>query len=271
MAEAEDDVRNRGQESDRADARAGAAVLARDLVRSAWKATLATVSRAGGHPYGSLVAISCQPDGSPLLLLSGLAEHTRNLVADQRASVLIDGTSRGPGALTGPRVTLVGRIEEATGPTDRARYLARHPDAAGFIEFADFKLYALKVEWAHLVAGFGRIVTLPASDVVIAAAGAEEVIAAEASILDHMNADHSDAIGLLARQATDTGDSPDSVSGGDAAAWRMTGCDTEGFDLARGNDALRLRFPTQVKTAAAVREALAGMVRQARATTRAGR
>ena len=85
-----------------------ARATARRLMRTAWTATLATIDAASGHPYGSLVAVACEPDGTPILLLSQLAMHTRNLCADPRASLLFDGTSRGRGALTGARVTVVG-------------------------------------------------------------------------------------------------------------------------------------------------------------------
>ncbi len=253
--------------ADPRDPRLEAAVLSRALVRAAWKGALSTNSREGGYPYPSLVAVATEPDGSPLLLLSGLAEHTRNLQLDQRASLLIDATRAGPAALTGPRVTLVGRIEPATRPAARHRYLARHPDAAAFIGFADFALYALRIERAHLVAGFGRIVRLDGKDLTISTAAACDVVAAEESILTHMNEDHTDAIALLAAMAL----SPSGVSPADGAAaaagsWRMIGCDPEGIDLASGSEALRIPFPQPADSPDAVRHNLARMTRQARAT-----
>lgn len=199
-----------------------------------------------------------------MLLLSGLAEHTKNIEVDQRASVLIDGTGSERAALTGARVTIVGRIRSADPETARRRYLARHPDAEGFIDFADFKLLALEPEWAHLVAGFGRIVRLQAADVLVDTSGADDVIAAEPSILEHMNDDHSDALAAMAVAAL-------SRQGGEAAggstavgAWRMIGCDPEGFDVTDGLRALRLSFPRSVATADEVRRALVEMVRAAR-------
>lgn len=248
-------------------ARLEAAALARGLVRGAWKGALATASRESGHPYPSLVAMATQPDGAPLLLLSGLAEHTRNIEVDRRASVLIDGTRAGPAALTGPRVTLVGSIERATTPTARKRYLARHPDAAGFIDFADFALFSLRIEWAHLVAGFGRIVRLSGPEVTISTADACDLISAEDGILDHMNSDHADAVALLAARAlAASGDSPAGASEYIDPSWRMIGCDPEGIDLASGPHALRVPFPHRVNTPDAVRQALVQMVRSARAS-----
>jgi putative heme iron utilization protein len=249
--------------------RTAAAALARDLVRCAFKGTLCTVSRSGGTPYGSLVAVATTPGGAPLLLLSGLAEHTANIMVDRRASVLIDGTGAGPAALTGARLTLVGRIVDAGGEVARQRYLSRHPDAAAFIDFADFGLYALEVDWAHLVAGFGRIVRLGAADVVIDTVGAEPLIEAEQDVLRHMNDDHADAIRSMAEQASSSSSGRPGANHADPTRgepWRMTGCDPEGIDLVAGANAVRVRFPRRADSPDAVREALVALVRQARAT-----
>lgn len=235
-------------------------------MREAWKATLATVARSGGHPYGSLVAVATEPDGSPLLLLSGLAEHTKNLSADRRASILFDGTGTARGALTGARVTVVGRIVEATDEPARHRYLARHPDAAGFIGFADFRLYALRIEWAHLVAGFGRIVRLDARDVTLDPATARSLAQVEPGILAHMNEDHANALALLAGRELRARQPELDVADALARTWSMVGCDPEGFDLAGGESALRILFPEPVTTPDAVRKALVTMVQAARTT-----
>lgn len=241
-----------------------AAGLARDLVRLAWKATLGTVGRSGGHPYASLAAIATQPDGAPLLLLSGLAEHTKNLEADQRASILIDGTSGDRAALTGARVTLVGRIREADPATARRRYLARHPDASSFIDFADFKLYSLDIEWAHLVAGFGRIVRLQAGDVTVATSDAGGLIDAEPGILEHMNEDHAAAITAIAVAHIAGGkDSGEPTSTG-PVDWRMIGCDPEGFDLTDGQHAVRIPFSQRITTTEGARAELVDITRAVR-------
>ena len=153
-------------------------------MRAAWKATLATLDRDGGHPYASLVAVATEPDGTPLLLLSGLAEHTRNLEADARASLLFDGTGPGRDALTGPRVTLVGRLAATTSRPRGGAISPATRTPSMFIDFGDFAFYALEVEWAHLVAGFGRIVRLDRADMLIStAAGARTLIEAEPGIL----------------------------------------------------------------------------------------
>ena len=96
-------------------------------------------------------------DGAPLLLLSDLAEHSRNIEADDRVSLLIDGTAGLDDPLTGPRLTLLGRVRVSAEPDHRRRFLAAHPGAAQYADFADFAVYRVALDSAHLVAGFGSI------------------------------------------------------------------------------------------------------------------
>lgn len=117
---------------------------------------------AAGHPYVSLVLLAWEPPFRPLLLLSTLADHTRNLLADPSASLLIDGTAGLAEPLAGARVTLMGQLRRHPDQTLRQRYVERHPGAARYVDFLDFALYAMDVGRLHLVAGFGRIAWLPA-------------------------------------------------------------------------------------------------------------
>ena len=129
---------------------------ARALLRGARRATLATAAR-DGWPFASLVLIAPDRDGAPLLLLSDLAEHSRNIKADDRVSLLIDGTAGLTDPLTGPRLTVLGRARRSADPSHRRRFLAAHANAALYADFADFAVYHVAVDSAHLVAGFGRI------------------------------------------------------------------------------------------------------------------
>ena len=128
----------------------------RDLLRRADRAALATALADGG-PYASLVLTALDLDASPLLLLSDLAEHSRNIARDPRVSLLFDGTAGLADPLTGARASLVGRAAVSREPALMARYIARHPSAEGYAAFADFKLYRVEIDRAHLVAGFGKI------------------------------------------------------------------------------------------------------------------
>lgn len=133
--------------------RTSLAPAARVLVAANAQAVLTTLRAGDGHPYGSLVEYLALADGDVLMLLSRLAEHRRYLEADPRASVLVAGE-----ALSQARVTLLGRVEpEADKAGWRDAYLARHPQAETYIDFADFDFFRLRVAEARYIAGFGRM------------------------------------------------------------------------------------------------------------------
>ena len=105
----------------------------------------------------SFVLNACDHEGRPLLLLSDLAEHSRNIEADDRVSLLIDGTAGLADPLTGPRLTVLGRARRSADVSHRKGFLEAHPEAALYADFSDFSIYHVAVDSAHLVAGFGRI------------------------------------------------------------------------------------------------------------------
>lgn len=227
---------------------------ARRLVRVADRAALATALGDGGWPYASLVLTACGHDAAPLVLISDLAEHTRNVAADSRASLLFDDTAGLDSPLTGARATVLGRLVRADDPGLTARYVARHPDAADYAGFADFALYRMEVERAHLVAGFGEIHWIEAAEVSFDSATMAGLAAAEDGIVAHMNADHAGAIQLYATV----------LMGLTGEGWTMTGIDPEGADLRRGGAVGRLDFGCIVATPEAARAELVRLVQQAR-------
>jgi heme oxygenase (biliverdin-IX-beta and delta-forming) len=227
---------------------------ARSMVRAALKGALATVHKVSGHPYASLVLTATDVEGAPILLISKLAVHTQNLGADPRASLLVDATGTAADPMEGARVTLIGALHPTYSPTARARFLARHPSAAGYAEFPDFGFFKLSPESAHYIGGFGKIVDLPADDLLISLDGAEGLVEAEPGIVSHMNADHADAIELYAAK----------LLGAPSGAWRMTGIDPEGCDLVLGSLALRLAFAARIASAAEARAELVRLVGVAR-------
>lgn len=141
---------------------------ARAVIAAAERASLATLMRAdgtsAGAPLASLVLTTPAGDGAPLLLISRLAEHTKNLLADPRASLLFDATAGLADPLTGARVSVIGRFARSSDPADRKAFLARHPGAALYADFADFALWRMAITHAHFVAGFGRIHWLTPAD-----------------------------------------------------------------------------------------------------------
>ena len=133
------------------------AVVGRQLLHAAATASLGTIGHDGGWPYASLVLVAADDDATPILLLSDLAAHSQNIAADDRVSLLIDGTAGLDDPLTGPRLTILGRAARSDDPRHRERYRARHATAESYAGFGDFAFYRVAVQNAHLVAGFGRI------------------------------------------------------------------------------------------------------------------
>jgi len=134
--------------------------LARELLTAGGAATLATLTAESG-PFASYVVTAPAADGAPLMLLSALAEHTKNLARDSRASLLfVREPEAGAETMTAARLTVTGRATRDDDAQARKLYVARHPDAARYESFSDFALYRFEIEAGHLVAGFGRIVAL---------------------------------------------------------------------------------------------------------------
>ena len=230
----------------------------RRLMRSTDRATLATAQRdAEGWPYGSLVLFASDTDAAPLLLISTLADHTKNLLEDDRASLLFDGTAGLDDPLTGARATVMGRLRRIEGGPDldraRRRFIARHPSSEMYAGFGDFAFWRLVPERAHLVADFGKIHWIGAEGLLGEAGTPLE--ARETDVVEHMNEDHADAIDLYARV----------LLGLDGEGWRMTGCDTDGIDLRLRGQVARLDFEAPVEDAEGARRALVLMVKRARA------
>jgi len=141
-------------------------LAARALLARCATGTLATLS-ADGHPFASFVTTAPGGDGAPLLLLSQLAVHTRNLERNPRASLLlVEPEEEAADPLTRSRLTITGSVERAADQAAaREAFLARHPEAAGYAGFADFAFWRLAPAACHLVAGFGRIAGLDPAEV----------------------------------------------------------------------------------------------------------
>jgi hypothetical protein len=231
----------------------------RRLLRTAVKGTLATLDHETGHPYASLVLVATEPDGTPVLLLSALARHTKNLNKDPRTSLLLDGTGSRQEPLTGDRLTLIGELRPSSSPTARRRFVARHPSASDYAGFGDFSIYALGVSSGHFIGGFGRIHTIEASALLTDTADAQALIDAEPDIVAHMNADHADAVMLYATVLAE------SAAGDPATTWRMSGIDPEGVDLLQCTSAVRVEFPNCIRSPGEARQMLVELAKRARA------
>ena len=226
----------------------------RAIMRRALKASLATLDTETGSPYASLVIVAADAGGAPVTLLSTLARHTKNLLNDPRASLLFDETGGSGEPLEGARVSVSGIMESTDDLSIQARFLSRHPSAAGYAGFEDFAFYTLNVVGAHFVGGFGLITDLTAQELKTDISDAAALLEAEAEIVEHMNADHADAVQLYATK----------LLGAHKGKWRFVSCDPSGCDLAWGEIGLRLDFPYRVKTPQEARDALVELTNRAR-------
>jgi heme iron utilization protein len=233
------------------------AKLARLLLRRSRQGALATLMAGSGDPYCSLVNVASHSDGSPILLISQLALHTRNILGDARVSLMLDERAAGD-PLEGARIMLAGHAEP-TGADDaailRRRYLNAHPSAEAFVEFKDFSFFRIRPSGAHLVAGFGRIVDLQPARFLTDISDAAALLEAEQGAIEHMNEDHREAMGLYATK----------LLGAEPADWRCTGCDPDGIDMQADDKTLRLDFPERVTDGNELRKMLVKLVGEARA------
>jgi putative heme iron utilization protein len=223
---------------------------ARCLLRAARAGTLATQS-AENTPFASLVTHALAPEGSALMLLSSLAAHTRHLRANPHCALMVVGEADGPNPQTAPRVTLTGQAVPEPNAALRGFWRAHHPYAAGYADFTDFALWRLVPAGAHLVGGFARAATLSAAELLPPEDAVQALAAAAERIMTHCNNDHADALNRLAQRRGHTG------------GWQMISVDCDGFDMACGDDVLRLAFAAPVSDAPGVRAALVSLVRDA--------
>lgn len=226
----------------------------REIVRGCLTATLATLEPESHDPAASLVAVATDISGTPLLLISDLAHHTHNIEADNRAAMLFDDTADHDSPLAGGRASLKGHLVRLEDDAKIARYLRRHKDAKDYVDFKDFHFYQLDVKQAYFVGGFGKIYTIEASDLLLDDTATQKLVDAEADMVAHMNADHSDALALYAAQQGSAG----------TDGWEMTGIDPGGLDLRRLGVALRISFPDLVTTPQEARARLVEMAKTAR-------
>jgi len=236
---------------------------ARTLLHLESVATLSTVSRKQpGFPFGSLMPYALDAAGRPLFLISTMAMHTQNLKADPRASLFVTQPAPDGNVLGAARVTLIGNVQQIPDedkPEAREIYLKAHPNSHYWVDFTDFAFFRMEPLDIYYVGGFGVMGWVAASD--YSAAHPDPLSGAAQGILDHMNADHGDALLLLARtQAALEGRSADSA--------RMTSVDRLGFhlrvDTPAGVKSARIPFIREVATAVEARTVLVEMGRQAR-------
>ncbi len=237
---------------------AGAIRLAKTLVRSARYGALAALDPGSGAPLASRVAVATDLDGTPLIFISALSEHTGALLADPRCSLLLGEPGKGD-PLAHPRISLRCRAErlERGSPAQlrvERRYLNRQPKAKLYAGFPDFSFFRLDIERASLNGGFGKAYQLTRDDLLFAGTVNDELASSEQSALDHMNADHRDAVDIYAR----------AFAKADVDGWAMSGIDAEGFDIVLGEDSRRIFFDSPLSAASEMRHRLVALAGEGR-------
>ncbi len=233
---------------------------ARTLVYLGRVGTLSTLSRQHpGHPFGSVMPYALDERGRPLFLISTMAMHTQNLQADRRASLLVTQPDWSGDPLAAGRVTLMGEARPLSGKdTAQARmaYLARHENAAYWVDFEDFGFYRLEVADLYFVGGFAAMDWVTAEEYL--AARTDPLADAATGIIEHMNRDHADALVTLAR----------AMAGAEADQAIMTSVDRLGFKLRITSGprmhGARIAFPREVTSAEECRAVFIEMLRAAR-------
>lgn len=238
----------------------GYAERTRTLFSLASIGTLSTMSRKRpGFPFGSLMPFALDAAGRPAFLISNMAMHTQNLQADPRCSLFLTQARPGGDPLGAARATLVGEARPI--PPDevaaaREIYLAKHENSRYWVDFSDFGFFRLQPVDIYYVGGFGVMGWVEAAD--YAQAAPDPLAASAAGIMAHMNADHAEAMILLAHVHAQL----------DATEAAMTSVDRLGFTISlkteQGMKGARINFPNEVSTPQDTRKALVEMVQAAK-------
>lgn len=222
---------------------------ARQLLRAHRYGALSTLSKKfDGHPFGSITPYLVEHDGSLLMLISALAEHTKNILADPRAS-LITHNQDDPHIQAQGRVTVVGTAQHVA-ERDLAgkRYLRYFPEAETYFAMHDFQFYRIVPQAIRHIGGFGNIHWVKAEDYAVASYTLAEH---EDEVIAHMNADHQESMrhycAHFHRHATQQVE--------------MLGIDCDGFDVRADENVLRFDFPELVLDTQQARAALVAMSR----------
>jgi putative heme iron utilization protein len=226
---------------------------ARKFLRKTRSAVLSTHSaRVPGYPFGSIAPFVLDHDGNPLILISTIAEHTKNIAANPHVSLIAFDPSA-TDMQAGARLTMVGDavVSDKQDEALRARYLRYLPQAAEYFDMHDFLFHRVEIKQARYIGGFGKIHWIPGDEL---RPQPNSLATQEGAILDHMNADHADSLRAYCRHWHDA--SPENV--------QMLGIDADGFDVRADGRTLRFSFDAPVVDALSARAALVAMSRAAK-------
>ena len=233
--------------------------LARTLLRTARHGAIAVLDPETRRPLASRVAVATDVDGTPLILVSGLAAHTPGLFAHPACSLLLGEPGKGD-PLAHPRVTIHCRamkIDRASQDYGRARrrYLNHNPKGALYVDLGDFVFFQLHIERASLNGGFGKAFNLQPEDLLCPATASHRIATGEQAAIDTLNENRAEEISLYAAK-----------SGGLGATrkqWKVIGLDPDGIDLASGDNLVRLSFQSRCDSVETAISAVSSMLDKA--------
>ena len=239
--------------------------LARTLIRTARHGAIATLDPDTGWPTATRVGVSTDFDGAPIILISRLAAHTRALLEDARASLLLGAPGKGD-PLAHARVSIACEAREVAPDSDEARrmanrYLCHQPKSQLYVGLGDFRFFRLEPKSASLNGGFGKAFALTAADLLNANPANAELALAEPGAVEQMNGDHAEAVGLYAEH----------FAGAEPGRWRLAGVDAEGMDLVDGDEVRRVWFEAELTSANDMNMTLVRMAGEARRAVAAWR
>ncbi len=236
------------------------ALEARQFLRSTHSGILSTFSaKFDGYPFGSVAPFVLDHDCQPIILISNIAEHTKNIIANPKVSLVVfAGTDD---LQANARLTLIGEAVK-TDKSDtnlRARYLRYIPQAASYFDMHDFAFYRIQIAQARYIAGFGKMNWMDGDEIAGNLESSANLAQLEPSMIEHMNSDHVDSMMAYCQHFYNI--SPSRVT--------LIGVDSDGFDIeATINDALqilRFNFSTPIFDANSAHSAFVVMSKAAHA------
>lgn len=224
---------------------------ARRFVRGQHSGVLSTISkRVEGFPFGSVAPFILDHAGCPVILISTLAEHTKNIDADSRVSLIVQPYS--PDMQVAGRVTILGKAERLADKSELGpRYLRFHPQAENYFAMHDFSFYRIEPVRIRYIGGFGKIHWVEPEHYLLPRRPLAEQ---ETGILEHMNSDHGENLRAYCRH----------VHGVETSKAEMVAIDPDGFDVRVDQNLLRFDFDTPVSDAQGARQALVALAKAAR-------
>lgn len=234
--------------------------IARQLIRSCTKGYFATILDVKNEknkdvfkknlpiPYSTFTMLACDYDGNPLLLLSDLSEHTKNLKKNKITSILLSEEQQFKNyfpiyknkirfsqnyqdPMSRPRITLIGEIIKDTRKSSRLRFLNRHPSSNLYAGFKDMNIYKLQIISGHLIGGFAQVKWFSKGELICKSD--DSFMEDEEMIMQHMNQEHQKSINLYAKAF---------LGYKGKKNWCITGIDSEGFDMRLSGKVMRINF-----------------------------